>query len=300
MSVASAENPAPENGALHRPPSDVPFYASMAVIGGTYVVLLVGMLLADVAYMSTSDLEPSSILSEGWMWAAPALKPILPLVKACQSEAIRYSIKLTLVSCTFTAILSLFVAVPLGYALSRFEFRGRNFLDALLDIPIVLPPLVVGLSLLILWQYPPFSWSSSWVVFKIPAVILAQFMVAAAFAVRTMRATFDQIDTRLEDVALTLGCSRAQAFGMVVLPQAGNGMLTAGTLAWARAMGEFGPLLIFAGATRFKTEVLSTTVFLEFSIGDIEAAVAVSLIMVIAAVIVLIIARIWGSRTLTI
>ena len=109
----------------------------------------------------------------------------------------------------------------------------------------MLPPLVVGLSLLILFQFAPFSWIAEWIVFEIPAVILAQFMVAAAFAVRTMRATFDQIDTRLEDIALTLGCTRAQAFGMVVLPQARQGMLTAGTLAWARAMGEFGPLLNF-------------------------------------------------------
>jgi molybdate transport system permease protein len=83
---------------------------------------------------------------------------------------------------------------------------------------------------------------------------------------------------------------------MVVLPEAKRGLLTAGTLAWARALGEFGPLLIFAGATRNKTEVLSTTVFLEMSIGDIEAAVAVSLIMVFAAVAVLLITRIWGAK----
>ncbi len=77
-------------------------------------------------------------------------------------------------------------------------------------------------------------------------------------------------------------------------------MLTAGTLAWARALGEFGPLLVFAGATRNKTEVLSTTVFLELSVGDLEAAVAVSLIMVLAAVCVLVIARVWGSHSLSI
>ena len=111
-----------------------------------------------------------------------------------------------------------------------------------------------------------------------------------------MRATFDQIDNRRELVALTLGCTRAQAFSMVVLPEAYRGMLTAATLAWARALGEFGPLLVFAGTTRNKTEVLSTTVFLELSIGDLEAAVAVSLIMVVSAVIVLVIARLWGTR----
>ena len=120
-------------------------------------------------------------------------------------------------------------------------------------------------------------------VYQIPAVILAQFTVACAFAVRTMRATFDQIDPRREQVALTLGASRLMAFTLVVLPEAWRGMLTAATLAWARALGEFGPLLIFAGTTRMKTEVLSTSVFLELTIGDLEAAIAVSLIMVVAA-----------------
>jgi ABC-type sulfate transport system permease subunit len=73
-------------------------------------------------------------------------------------------------------------------------------------------------------------------------------------------------------------------------------MMTALTLAWARSLGEFGPLLIFAGATRMKTEVLSTTVFLEMNVGNLEAAVAVSLIMVAAAVVVLIVARLFGTR----
>ena len=129
-------------------------------------------------------------------------------------------------------------------------------------------------------------------------MILAQFSVACAFAVRTMKATFDHIDPRREQVALSLGCTKVQAFGWVVLPEARRGIMTAFTLAWARSLGEFGPLLIFAGATRMKTEVLSTTVFLEMNIGNIEGAVAVSLIMVAAAVVVLIVARMWGSEDL--
>ena len=283
----------------HRPKSDVPFYVILAVIGGTYVVLLLGMLLADVAYMVSSDAAGVVPLPGALEWSRPLLRPILPIIAALGKPEIRFSIKLTMVSCLFTAILSLIVAVPLGYSISRFHFPGRSLLDAMLDIPIVLPPLVVGLSLLILFQFWPFRLMSRWIVYQVPAVILAQFMVAAAFAIRTMRATFDQIDTRPEQVALTLGCNQAQAFMLVVFPQARRGMLTAATLAWARALGEFGPLLIFAGATRNKTEVLSTTVFLELSIGDLEAAVAVSLIMVLAAIVILIIARIWGLRSLT-
>lgn len=82
----------------------------------------------------------------------------------------------------------------------------------------------------------------------------------------------------------------------MALPEARRGLLTAATLAWARALGEFGPILVFAGATRLRTEVLPTTVFLELSVGNIEAAVAVSLLMILAAMVVLTLARTFGLR----
>ena len=224
-----------------------------------------------------------------------ALSKPNPLVQALRSRDIRFSIKLSLISCTLTTLLSLWVAVPIGYMMSRFEFRGKPVIDTLLDIPIVLPPLVVGLSLLILFRYMP-EWLSDAVVYKWPAVVLAQFMVACAFAVRTMRVTFDQIPQRFEQVALTLGCNRRQAFWRVIMPQARGGLLAAGTLAWARALGEFGPILVFAGATRQKTEVLPTSAFLELQAGRTEGMLAVSLIMIAAAVVVFIIARTLGMK----
>jgi len=271
----------------------VPFYGALIFICAFYAGLILAMLLADVAYMRGYEevLDPQR---------HPYLALLVnnPLGKALAQPEIQYSIWLSLLSSTASAILSLWVAVPVGYLLSRHVFPGKNLLDALLDIPIVLPPLVVGLSLLILFQFAP-VWLRERVVYEKPAVVLAQFAVACAFAVRTLRATFDQIDPRREQVALTLGCTRAQAFARVVLPETKAGVITAGTLAWARALGEFGPLLIFAGATRGKTEVLSTTVFLELSIGNLKQAVAVSLLMVIAALVVLVITRLWGSRSLT-
>jgi molybdate transport system permease protein len=265
----------------------------MGTIGGTYVLLIVLLLAADAAYMV-----------QGASWREIVFDN--PMMHALSKPEIRHSIVLSLISCSLSAVLSVFVAVPIGWLLTRVRFPGRNLVDALLDIPIVLPPLVVGLSLLILFQFAPFTWRipglgkslNELIVYQVPAVILAQFAVAAAFAVRTMKATFDEINPRCEQVALTLGCSRAQSFLHVALPEAGRGMLTALTLAWARSLGEFGPLLIFAGATRNKTEVLSTTVFLELSIGDLEAAVAVSLIMVFAAVAVLLVTRLKGARGL--
>jgi molybdate transport system permease protein len=121
--------------------------------------------------------------------------------------------------------------------------------------------------------------------------------VSCAFAVRTMRVTFDQIDPRAEDVARTLGCNRALSFFLVALPQSWRGMIAAATVAWARALGEFGPILVFAGSTRFKTEVLSTTVFLELSVGQLDAAVAVSILMVVLAVCILLLLRWLGLGT---
>ena len=130
------------------------------------------------------------------------------------------------------------------------------------------------------------------------ALELARDISAArdrAVPTSAMEVAFQQISPRQEQVALTLGCSRSQALFFVVLPEARGGLLTAASLAWARAMGEFGPILIFSGATRMRTEVLPTTIFLELSVGNIEAAVAVSLIMIAAAVLVLVVVRRFGS-----
>ncbi len=253
--------------------SDVPFFVALGVLGGSYVLLLLAMLLADLAFTTPGD-----------------------LLSALRSREVRFAVWLSLISCSITTILSLWVAVPLGYLLSRYEFRGKQLLDALLDVPIVLPPLVVGISLLILFQTLPGRTVERFVpiTYAVPSVILAQFAVACAFAVRTMRVTFDQITPRREQVALTLGCTRSQAFWWVVLPEARRGMVTAATLAWARALGEFGPVLVFSGATRMRTEVLPTTVFLELSVGNLNGAVAVSLLMVAAAAVVLVIVRVYG------
>lgn len=256
--------------------ADRRFHAALGVIGGLYVALVLAMLVADAAYTTPAHL-----------WSS------------LQSPEIRYAIRLSLLSCSLTTLLSLWVAVPLGYLLARRRFRGSGFMDLLVDIPIVLPPLVVGLSLLILFQTAPGRAVEKIlpVTYAVPGVILAQFVVACAFAVRTMRTTFEQLNPRAEQVALTLGCGRSQAFWRVAFPAARRGMLAAATLAWARSLGEFGPILVFSGATRFKTEVLSTTVFLELSVGNLEAAIAVSLLMVFTAVVALLILRQWGHET---
>jgi molybdate transport system permease protein len=267
---------------MRRRRSDLPFFLVMGGISSSFLMLIILLLAADFLYTSVDD-----------------------FMAALRKPEIQAAFRLTILSCSAAAILSIWVATPLGYLLSRYRFPGRVLIDTIVDIPIVLPPLVLGLSLLILFHQPVFGgfqvegWFRDTLKFPItyrwPAVVLAQFSVACAFAVRTMRVTFDQIDPRAEDVARTLGCTRGQAFMQIALPQAWRGMIAATTISWARALGEFGPILVFAGATRMRTEVLSTTVFLELSIGQLNAAVAVSLLMVAMAVVVLVILRVLGT-----
>lgn len=257
--------------------TDGVFFSVLLLVGGSYVALVAAMLAADVWFTSPHEFQAALARAE-----------------------LRDSIRLTLISCSITAIFAVWVATPLGYLLSRFRFPGRWLVEVLVDVPLVLPPLVVGLSLLILFHTRIGAWDlERWcretlgmsVTYEVPAVILAQFAVATAFAVRTMRQAFDAIDPRAEAVARTLGCSRWQAFVRVTLPQAQSSLLVAGAVAWARALGEFGPILVFAGATRGRTEVLSTSVFLEVSVGHLEAAVAVALLMVVLAGMVLLVLR---------
>ena len=265
------------NSKWRGPGRDEPFYIGLIILGGFYVVLILAMLLADIWYASAHV---------DTVWATLA------------TDEIRYAVWLSLVSCCISAIMSLWVAIPIGYLLSRVDFRGKSLIDALLDVPIFLPPLVIGLSLLILFLHVPALAALHErfpIVFHKPAIVIAQFAVASAFAVRTMRHTFDSISPRVEQVALTLGCRRSQAFFEVVMPQAWRGVLTAGTLAWARSLGEFGPILVFAGSTRKRTEVLPVSVHLELSIGNIEGAVGVSLLMVVVAISVLIVVRALGG-----
>lgn len=244
-----------------------PFWLSLAVVGGLYLLFLLAMLGATASYTTPAN-----------------------LIEALGKPEIQHSIWLSLITCTVTAGLSLLLAVPVGYLLARARFPGKHWVEAALDIPIVLPPMVMGLCLLILFQTPLGRFIEGGTVtftYTVYGVVLAQFTIGAAFAVRTMRHTFDHLSSRPEDVAMTLGCTRAQAVWLVTLPAARRGMFAAASVAWARSLGEFGPILVFAGATRMKTEVLPTTVWLELSVGNLEAAVAVSLLMVVCAVVVL-------------
>jgi len=232
------------------------------------------------------------------------------LRKAVGSREIRWAFALSLISSTITTALAVLVAVPSAYVLARSRFRGAAVLDALLDVSIVLPPIVVGVALLVLFKMGRdmaaagplalrlpgglLTWLGDIFIYTPAGIVLAQFLCSATYVVRVVEASFREVDPRGEAVALTLGCTRAQAFRMVTLPQIRPGIVAGATLAWARAIGIFGPVMIVAGAVRGKTMVLPTAVYMELSVGELEMALAVSLVMVAACIAVLL-----GFRLLT-
>jgi molybdate transport system permease protein len=282
------------------------FWLILALITAGYLGFWAAMLAATATYATPHD-----------VW------------NVLVSREIRYATVLSVITCSVSALVSVVLAVPIGYLMSRRKFFGRSVLDAALDIPIVLPPMVVGICLLIFFQSDVgqaiergagWSWDNihdhvaAWLrgslqpvhdhepgsrgffTYAIPGVVLAQFVIAAAFAIRTMRGVFDHLSSRPEDVALTLGASRWQALWHVTLPAARRGMFAAGSVAWARSLGEFGPILVFAGATRMKTEVLPTSVWLAWSVGEMEQGVAVSLLMIAISMVVLVAVKMTGER----
>jgi molybdate transport system permease protein len=253
---------------------DVAFLAALGLLASLYIILIIAMVVAEALHTT------------------PGL-----ILQSLRDPNVRFAIRLTLITCFLSTILCLWVAVPLGYLMSRFRIPFAGILDAIIDIPIVLPPLVVGLCLLILFSTPMMKHLQRYVqiTYAVPSIIIAQSTVACAFAARTMRVTFEGLSPRTEQIARTLGASRAQVFWRVSLPEARHGILAAATLAWARSLGEFGPILVFSGATRMRTEVLSTSVFLQLSIGNLEGAVAVSLLLVGASIGVMILLRVLGA-----
>jgi molybdate transport system permease protein len=193
-----------------------------------------------------------------------------------------------------TLLLVVLFCIPIGYALSRYRFPGHAVADTIVDIPIVVPPIVIGLSLLVLFATAPGRWlerameAVRWDRYAAAGIILCQFLISVPYAIRSAKAAFDGVDRRLEDLALTLGCTRWRAFRRIALPLARNGIVAGCIMAWARAVGVFGPLIVFVGCVRMKSEVMPTTIYLEVSTGGIEVALGVAMVMMALAGVALV------------
>jgi molybdate transport system permease protein len=231
------------------------------------------------------------------IWADVGYTNWQAVLEVLRTDEIRAALWLSLWTSVTTVAVGLLFAIPMGYALSRYRFPGRAVVDSIVDLPILLPPLIVGLSLLVFFRTSVGEFIEDRgleFVFQRKGIVLCQFLVSASFGIRAVKLTFDGIDPRLEHVAMTLGCTQTGAFVRVALPLAARGIVAGGILIWTRAFGVFGPLILFVGNFRNRTEVLPTTIYLEQSVGRIEVALAVAILMLALATAALVGIRMLG------
>lgn len=218
-------------------------------------------------------------------------------VQALTSERTLFSIKLSLTAATTATLLSLILAVPSAYALSRFDFRGRRVIDTILELPMIVSPAALGAMLLIFFNNPFGAWiQNNYIpfVFNINGIILAQFVTVVGVSTRLVKASIDEIPHRYEEVACSLGASPFKAFRTVTLPLAKKGILSSLVLSWAKAFGEFGATITIAGSMAMRTETLPVAVFMRLANADIEGTVVLILILITIGLVTL-----YGVRLLT-
>lgn len=221
------------------------------------------------------------------------------VLRALGDPTIRHAVGLSLGTATCAALLSLAVSLPAAYGLARYRFPGSSVVDVLIDLPVVLSPVAVGVSLLLIFRSSLGQWIETYLlrfVFEVPGIILAQFVVASALSIRVLKAVFQGIDARYEQVARFLGCTPWGAFRKVTVPMSRRGILAAFILAWARSVGEFGATVTLAGAVPGKTETIPVAIYLRMASVDITGAVSLMVLLSGISLAVLVGVRVLGGR----
>jgi molybdate transport system permease protein len=218
------------------------------------------------------------------------------LVELLTSPESVAALKLSLLTATLATGLSLVLGVPLAYVLARGRLRARPLLRALVVVPLVMPPVVGGIALLLAFGRrglvggPVYDRFGVTVPFTTLAVVLAEAFVAMPFLVITVEAALRSADPRLEEAAATLGASRLGVLRRVTLPLVAPSVLAGSVLCWARALGEFGATITFAGSASGTTRTLPLEVYLSLE-SDPEAAYALSLLLLVVCIGVLLLLR---------
>jgi sulfate/thiosulfate transport system permease protein len=187
------------------------------------------------------------------------------------------ALRLTLAVSLVVAVINAFAGTAIAWTLVRDRFVGQSFVNALVDLPFALPTIVAGLTLLAL--YGPKSPAGVNVAFTRWAILLALLFVTLPFVVRTVQPVLLELDKEMEDAAASLGASRFATFRRVILPNILPAILSGVALAFARAIGEFGAVVLISGNLPFKTEVVSVYVFGRIESGDPGGAAAASLVI---------------------
>lgn len=215
---------------------------------------------------------------------------------------LREAMTLSLLTTAAAMAIVLITGIPLAYILARRRFPGSRVIDTLVDLPIVLPPAVAGIAMLVAFGRNGMvgRWLATMGVtvgFTTTAVVLAQVFVAAPFFVRAAKSGFQRVDLDLEEAAADLGSTPLRTLRTVTLPMALPSLLAGAVLAWARALGEFGATIMFAGNFPGVTQTMPLAIYARFGAGDLTSALILSLVLLVASVIVLFGLRLLASRT---
>jgi molybdate transport system permease protein len=219
--------------------------------------------------------------------------PWLGLPKILADGQVVDALRLSLVCASAATALSLVFGVPLAWVLARSRVRGISVLRALVTLPLVLPPVVGGVALLLAFGRQGVlgrlldEWTGITLPFTTAGVIVAETFVAMPFLVITVEGAFRAADRGFEEAAATLGASRLTVFRTVTLPLIGPSLVAGAVLCWARALGEFGATITFAGNFPGRTQTMPLAVYLALE-SDPEAAVALSLVLLVVSVAVLV------------
>jgi sulfate/thiosulfate transport system permease protein len=187
------------------------------------------------------------------------------------------ALKLTLGAAAIVALLNAVLGTITAWVLVRDDFRGKSAVNAIIDLPFALPTIVAGLTLLAL--YGPQSPVGVDVAYTRTAIVLAMMFVTLPFVVRTVQPVLQELDPELEQAAHSLGASQATTFRRIVFPNLLPGILSGIALAFAKAVGEFGALVIITGNIPFKSEVSSVYIFGRIESGDSAAAAATAVVL---------------------
>jgi molybdate transport system permease protein len=217
------------------------------------------------------------------------------LLHNLSAETVRQALTLSVTTGSITTLLTLIFGTPLALLLGRRSFRGRIVIDTLVDLPIVLPPAVAGIALLLVfgrrgWLGPGLEILGVQVVFTPVAVVLAQLFVAAPFYIRAAAAGFAEIDTELEQAAALDGADEFAVFRHVTAALAWPAIAGGAVMTWARAIGEFGATIIFAGNFPGRTQTMPLAIYLGFE-RDLDLAVTLAFLLLTASFAVLVIVK---------
>jgi molybdate transport system permease protein len=217
--------------------------------------------------------------------------PLPALAKSLASPEIRFAILLSLATSMISTMICIAIALPVAYALARYRFFGKRITNLALTLPLTLPPLVAGIALLLFFGTTPWGkaldQAGFTVIFTPLGIIIAEVFVNIPYMIRILRSAFSTVNPRYEYVAKTLGCTDTGAFLHVTLPMARNGLVAGGVITWSKAMGEFGAVLMLAGATTMRTETLPIALYLNISTGELDLAVAAATILILISLIAL-------------